>query len=139
MLIDKNTRSYIIKNLVKLSKFVVPIEDECSLSKFLYYTHNIISILVILSFFIFTNIIWQTIVIIWFILLLLSNILFDGCLLTMIELKLCPNSRISVDNILDLFGLQINKYNRKTMSISIFILIIVTFSLYYYYLHFYNK
>jgi hypothetical protein len=137
--ISKETRNSIVSSSIKLAKVMIPIKDECKLSDAVYKIHNVIPFIILLLFIIITNKIWQLTIIILFILFFISNIILNGCLVSMVELKLCENSRIPIDSYLDLFSIPPTSYNRKLGTKIIFILLISFMCCYFYFIHYYNR
>jgi hypothetical protein len=98
----------------------------------LFRFHIIIGFILIISFFIINVKIYRLFVITVTILILLSYLIFNGCLVTRIEQYLCPNTRTIVDFILEIFGSQVNNKNRNMATKIGFFIIFLSFVIFYY-------
>ena len=60
-------------------------------------------------------------------------VLFGGCILTILEQRLCKENYTVVDPFIKLFGLEINSKNRKSFTLCIMLPLLVIIVLIFYF------
>jgi len=138
-MISNQTRKDIVNHLTELyQSYFSSLVPKCQLSNYMFRFHVIAGVLLLVIFFLFPYKGVQLIIIVMAFLVLLFNFIFRGCILTLVELNLCPNGETIADRPMKLLGIQINNRNRKLYTQISFFFLIVLFLCIYYYLH-WNK
>ena len=137
-MIDKRVRKKIVEKLTYVYQKLSPIEDKCILSKNLLRLHYTLCFLLILSFFVIRNKYYQLFILFGTIFVVFTNIIFNGCLITMVEQQLCPGMETVFDWPLDFFGIQVTNRNRKIVTILFFVFVILLMIVVFYFLHIYK-
>ena len=135
-MLNKESRKKLVYQLSNTYQSLFPDTDKCILSKRLLKLHILLGLLLLISFFVINNKYYRLFIIIGAILVLASNVMFNGCLMTMVELDLCPNAITITDIPLQILGVGINNKNRKiftliTIPIIILLLILIFYYKYY--------
>lgn len=138
-MLSRNTKKSIVKFISNTFADLMSESDRCQVSNYLIGFHAIVSILLIGSFFVFRNKYWQLFIIFGCLLVILSNFIFDGCLMTMVERDLCPNRSTVLDWELELIGVEVNNRNRRYITMANFVILFLVFVGTFYYLHIYKK
>lgn len=135
-MIDRNVKKKFVKQLSSVYQGLFPEADNCELSRNLLRLHIILSLLIIISFFVIRNKYYQLFIIFGAILVILSNIIFNGCIITMVERDLCPGAETVVDWPLEIFGFEINNQNRRIVTILNFGALLILFLMVFFYTHY---
>ncbi len=137
-MINRDLKRKIVQNLTYVYEKLSPVDDRCIAAKNLLRLHITLCFLLILSFFVIRNKYYQLFIIFGTIFVIFTNILFRGCLITMVEQNLCPGLETVFDWPLDFFGIPINNKNRRIVTILFFGSIIFIMMIVFYFLHIYK-
>jgi hypothetical protein len=130
MLLSKKTKSEIINKIVNYFK-----TSSISLSSIgiIIRSYHFTSPLILIMMLSLGNNLLVNISIICLITIIVMFILFNGCILSMLESKLCNDNFNIIDPTLEYFNMEINYINRMYVSYIIATIFIIAFILIYYY------
>jgi len=130
MLLSKKTKSDIINKIINYFK-----TSNISLNSIgiIIRSYHYTSPLILMMMLILGNNVLVNISIIFLITIIVMFILFNGCILSMLESKLCNDNFNIIDPTLEYFNCDINYINRMYTSRIIAIIYIIAFILIYYY------
>jgi len=114
MLISKLTRDNCINFLENICNYL-PISNKL-LGLIIRLVHFSLSILIII-FVLFAPKILAVLCIIFSFIMALMYVLFGGCILTILEQRLCKENYTILDPVIKLIGLEINSKNRKIFTL----------------------
>jgi len=114
MLISKLTRDNCINFLENICNYL-PISNKL-LGLIIRLVHFSLSILIII-FVLFAPKILAVLCIIFSFIMALMYVLFGGCILTILEQRLCKENYTILDPFIELIGLKINSKNRKIFTL----------------------
>jgi hypothetical protein len=138
-MISYQTRKDVVNHITDLYlSYFSPYVPKCQLSNYLFKTHVVLGIIFLITFFIFPYKGYQLLIIVLSFIVLLMNLIFSGCILTLVELNLCPGGETIADKPMKLLGIEVNNRNRKLYTQISFFFLILLFMSVYYYLH-WNK
>jgi len=134
-MINKKLKRKIVKSFNYVYHRMSPQEDKCIAAKNLLRIHYTLCLLLLVSFFVIPNLYYQLFILSGTIFVVFSNILFSGCLITMMEQDLCPGMETVFDWPLELFGIPVTNQNRKIVTIFFFCTVIFIMIGWFYFLH----
>jgi len=135
-MLSKEVKTKILDNLERLC------ENSGISKKTLGYTmrsYHISSPFILMIFLFYGSQLCVTFVTINLILILCCFVYCNGCILTMLEHRLCGDEYTIADPFIELLGIEINSKNRMYVSIFIAVGYLSLIFLIYYYRFFYNK
>ena len=130
MLISKITRDNCIKFLENICNNI-PISNKllCLIIRSVHFSLPIIIFTVVMCASKFLALLF----IIFSFIIVLMYVLFGGCILTILEQRLCKENYTVVDPFIKLFGLEINSKNRKSFTLCIMLPLLVIIVLIFYF------
>ncbi len=134
-LMNKKLKRKIVKSLNYFFQRISTEKDKCITAKKLLRIHYTLCLLLLVSFFVIPNIYYRLFILFGTIFVVFSNIIFNGCLITMMEQDLCPGIETVFDWPLELFGIPVNNKNRKIVTILFFSTVIFIMMGWFYFLH----
>jgi hypothetical protein len=138
-MINKKLKQKLVKQMNYVYQRLSPQDDKCIAAKNLLRLHYTLCILLLVSFFLIPNIYYQLFILSGTIFVVFTNIIFSGCVITMMEQNLCPGMETVFDWPLDLFGIPVTNKNRKIVTVLFFSCVILIMIFVFYYLHIYQK
>jgi len=138
-MINKKLKQKLVKQMNYVYQRLSPQDDKCIAAKNLLRLHYTLCILLLISFFLIPNIYYQLFILSGTMFVVFTNIIFSGCVITMMEQNLCPGMETVFDWPLDLFGIPVTNKNRKIVTVLFFICVILIMIFVFYYLHIYKK
>ena len=130
MLISKLTRDNCINFLENICNYL-PISNKL-LGLIIRLVHFSLSILIII-FVLFAPKILAVLCIIFLFIMALMYVLFGGCILTILEQRLCKENYTILDPFIELIGLKINSKNRKIFTLCTMVPFLSIISLIFYF------
>jgi hypothetical protein len=130
MLISKINRDNCIKFLENICNNI-PISNKllCLIIRLVHFSLPIIIFTVVMCASKFLALLF----IIFSFIIVLMYVLFGGCILTILEQRLCKENYTVVDPFIKLFGLEINSKNRKSFTLCIMLPLLVIIVLIFYF------
>ena len=130
MLISKITGDNCIKFLENICNNI-PISNKllCLIIRSVHFSLPIIIFTVVMCASKFLALLF----IIFSFIIVLMYVLFGGCILTILEQRLCKENYTVVDPFIKLFGLEINSKNRKSFTLCIMLPLLVIIVLIFYF------
>jgi hypothetical protein len=130
MLISKINRDNCIKFLENICNNI-PISNKllCLIIRSVHFSLPIIIFTVVMCASKFLALLF----IIFSFIIVLMYVLFGGCILTILEQRLCKENYTVVDPFIKLFGLEINSKNRKSFTLCIMLPLLVIIVLIFYF------
>lgn len=121
-------------------KFIKFLEKKCNNSTIsnkslgmLIRTFHISSPIITLIIISSTSQILSSINLIFLLIVVMMYVLFNGCILTLLETKLCKDTYTIVDPFIELYGMKVNYKNRKYFTACIMIPYVIIILLIYYF------